>query len=232
MTRKSYFIKANLSKSTEINDWFGYEKKNGKYIQHTNPNSKWDWYLLGGRWAGMLKQKDLTVGVKGSPGLMTQAAGIGYCDQCLKKDINIDGMRKEAIEKALKKYDLAISVINGEDFESWDDVRNRIKSISEARDFYNNQPVVLRWNETEEFSFHIKPSEFSMPKDEYLNIASNDALTTFAFIKDSKWFEKGEMGWWACVSNEKDENKWIDQFNKEFDSLPEDTLISIYDCHI
>lgn len=163
---------------------------------------------------------------------MTQPAGIGYCDQCLKKDIDIDGMRLEAVEKASKKYDLAMSVINGEEFESWDSVRNRIKSIDEARDFYNNQPVILRWNKTEEFRFFTNPSEFSISKDEYLKIASNNALVTFAFVKDSKWYEKGEMGWWACVSNEKDENEWMQQFNNEFESLPDETLISIYDCHI
>jgi len=40
----------------------------------------------------------------------------------------------------------------------------------------------------------------------------------------------GEMGWWAIVSNEN--HNWDLEFTKMFDSLPDDTLISVYDCHI
>jgi hypothetical protein len=40
------------------------------------------------------------------------------------------------------------------------------------------------------------------------------------------------MGWWAVVSNPKDQNEWNGQIKEMIDSLPDDTLISIYDCHI
>jgi len=38
----------------------GYDKDDltGKYGYWENPNAKWDWYQLGGRWTGMLKLKD------------------------------------------------------------------------------------------------------------------------------------------------------------------------------
>lgn len=32
--------------------------------------------------------------------------------------------------------------------------------------------------------------------------------------------------------NEKDQDKWNEEFNKLFDSIPDDTLLSLYDCHI
>jgi hypothetical protein len=40
------------------------------------------------------------------------------------------------------------------------------------------------------------------------------------------------MGWWASVVDGKEENVWLDEFNKLLAGLSEDTIVSIYDCHI
>ena len=40
------------------------------------------------------------------------------------------------------------------------------------------------------------------------------------------------MGWWAVVSNEKDDEVWDEEVKKLVSELPDNTLISIYDCHI
>ncbi len=64
------------------------------------------------------------------------------------------------------------------------------------------------------------------------DIANFDELSTFAILKDGEWFERGEMGWWGVTHNEKDEDLWNQEFKKLIDGLHEDTLISIYDCHI
>ena len=115
-----------------------------------NPNSQWDWYELGGRWAGFYRLKDGGQGAVGSPGLMTPPAEAGAVDSAMKKDI--------------------------------------------------------------------------LPEDLY--------KSTFAIIKDGKWYEKGKMGWWACVSNEKDQEVWDAEFRKMIDELPDDALLSVYDLHI
>ena len=54
----------------------------------------------------------------------------------------------------------------------------------------------------------------------------------FAFVKEGQWYERGRMGWWACVSNEKDRDEWNRQFNKMMDELPANTLLTLVDCHI
>lgn len=64
------------------------------------------------------------------------------------------------------------------------------------------------------------------------DIANFDEISTFAILKDGKWYERGEMGWWGMVHKEKDEKKWEKEFKKLIGGLPDDTLISIYDCHI
>ena len=64
------------------------------------------------------------------------------------------------------------------------------------------------------------------------DIANFDELTTFAVLKDGEWFEKGEMGWWGVVHDKKDEELWVNELKKLVQGLPDDTLISIFDCHI
>lgn len=118
----------------------------GEVYSECNPNSKWDWYVLGGRWSGLIKLKDGTSGKMGRSGTMGNEVGI---DQAKKGDI-----------------------------------------------------------------------------------ANFDELVTFALIKDGKWFERGEMGWWGFVADEKEEDAWDNEFKKLIKDLPDDTLISIYDCHI
>jgi len=57
-------------------------------------------------------------------------------------------------------------------------------------------------------------------------------FTTFAVIlPDGKWYEKGEMGWWACVSNE--EAEWEEKYKERFlDNADPEWTLTIVDCHI
>jgi hypothetical protein len=128
----------------------------GEVYTTSNDDAKWDWYQLGGRWAGSLK---------------------------LKKDVT-----------PLQPLNFSWG---------WDDNEKRDASKKNLADV-------------------------AYKKD----IANLNELTTFALIKDGKWYEKGDMGWWGMVGNEKDEKEWDDEFKKLISDLPDDELISIYDCHI
>ena len=120
---------------------------NGEIFSTYNPKSKWDWFVLGGRWSGMIKLKEGADGCIGRGSLVMQnKAGI---DQAKKGDID-----------------------------------------------------------------------------------NLDELAKFAILKDGEWFERGKMGWWGVVHNEKDEQIWVSELNKLIQGLSDDTLISIFDCHI
>lgn len=64
------------------------------------------------------------------------------------------------------------------------------------------------------------------------DIANIDKLCTFAVLKDGEWYERGKMGWWAIVTDEKEDGVWEAEHKKLIEELPDNTLISIYDCHI
>lgn len=117
--------------------------ENGKIVElyvRKNPNAKWDWYSLGGRWSGYLILKS------------------GECvDSALKKDIDFEEMAK-----SFEKYGYA----------------------------------------------------------------------TFAYILNGEWHERGEMHWFGVAVNEKDKDVWQAQFEEMIQSLPDDTRLTVFDCHI
>ena len=41
------------------------------------------------------------------------------------------------------------------------------------------------------------------------------------------------MGWWGMSSDTEDEkDRFVREFNEMFDALPDDTLLTLVDCHI
>lgn len=275
-----------------VEKWYGRDiRKNGKYGYYMNPNAKWDWYLMGGRWTGFFKlknnklvidnsdyiselsekynvpkeklieleevlrenpskvydlripdsysiQKDLEERIKlkyenatvGSPGLMTKLPELGWVDQAIKKDIDFETMKNDEVSKHEKEYDKFHEVLKGRELPMLDNLfiknnSDRQKTITE----YNDHEVIkdLRKNH-----FHYDYEGFIKPKEDYLEEIRNSAITTCAVIKDGKWYERGEMGWWGISTNEKDEDDWNKEFNELINSLPDDTLLTLVDCHI
>lgn len=119
-----------------------------------NPQSKWDWYLLGGRWSGKIikLKKGATSGIIGERSWCSTTNGV---DAALKKDIDFEAMDKEP--------------------------------------------------------------EYWVP---------------YAVVKDSKWLGRGDMGWWGISTNNAPLEEWTQKVRELIASLPDDTLISFYDCHI
>ena len=74
--------------------------------------------------------------------------------------------------------------------------------------------------------------EFLMSKEDYVKEYRDSAIATFAVLKDGVWYERGEMGWWGCVSDEKEKDAWNAEVSKLIDSVSDDTRITVVDCHI
>lgn len=217
----------------------GYKEHEGKFGYWENPNAKWDWYVLGGRWNGFLKLKEGATGEVGQGGLFSRAAKDGTADSAFKKDIDFFNMRKDAAEEAGKLWDKVKRIIKGcPEPLPWNHVRENMfpGDIDGAREYYRNQGAVLKldeWNkENSHELFGINLEDFNCTREDYCIDAANGSFVTFAVLKDGKWYERGEMGWWASVSNEKDRDEWNSEVAKMIDELPDDTQISIYDCHI
>lgn len=256
-----YYTKKNPEDSTlsfeELYEKYGEEWNGGSWkkgedgVLHDystyNPKSKWDWYSVGGRWTGYFKLKDGCNGELGVSGVSGNKPRPNHADEILKGDIDIEVMKIEAHAKATEEYEKVLNAFGGvipkDDF-SWgslfDGTNNDIPA-DVRREKYSNQPSQLKIaevrqngsNEVKELlGWGFELDDYQCTKEEYANRASNDVITPFAFVKDGVWHEKGKMGWFACVSDEKEATEWASEFITMFESLPDDTLITVYDCHI
>lgn len=238
------------------NDECEVDKKTGKKGYWENPNAKWDWHVLGGRWTGFFKMKADTIARLGRPGVPAVMAGDtevdeGRGDQAMKKDIDFYGMRIEAADAARVKYLKMQDLFGGEipklDLHWRELFEGQYKNLdhNERRGVYGKQPAIKAlerakqdyrdkhkgMKDEHEFVF-VNLEDYQISIEQYVQRARDGACCTFALLKNGKWYECGQMGWWGCVSNEKDDGVWEREFAKLIDEIPSNTLLSVYDCHI
>lgn len=200
-----------------------------KAVNRTNPNRQWDWYQIGGRWSGFLKLKEGATGDNGERSWANPGENdASHCDSALKGDIDIEGMRNDKAREAGERWDNVYEITGGDTWESFESVRGRIDNIDDAREFYWDQPTVKALRGLQFWSL----DEFLVSREEFVADARNSAISTFAILKDGEWYERGDMGWWGCVSDEVDQDEWNAQVAKLIDEVSDDTRITIVDCHI
>ena len=80
---------------------------------------------------------------------------------------------------------------------------------------------------------YLKTLSGETTNENYVSEINWKDITPFAFVTPiGEWHERGEMGWWACVSNEKTKDNWKSEFKEFLDNLDEDTIVTVVDCHI
>jgi hypothetical protein len=233
-------------------DYHGKEERDpikGRFGYWENPNAKWDWFVVGGRWGNFFKLKRGRTGKSGRRPLVMGGGECnepGHADQVLKRDIDIIGMRKDAEDAAAKAYDFALSIVEGTPpNQSWEVVRDEHgEDMDAARKAYRKQPRIVAWDAADKAARADRKSYWpfgifdgpdfllTTTREQYIARARAGAISTHSVLKDGKWHERGSMGWWGCVHDEKDEETWLSMFNKLIDDLPEDTLFTVVDCHI
>jgi hypothetical protein len=201
-----------------ITDYCGYSKdeETGRFGYWENPDAKWDWYSVGGRYAGILHLKE-GVEKQAEPGFswgwdaqsISDTLSQPKVDMATKKDVDWDQVHhtKESYDKAIRFWEMYIEGAEPETEEE----KEQLKFTFYKKEYY-----------TERYG----------NKETYAKCSS--AFVMWAVIKDGVWYEKGQMGWWAMSDESHDEAidwdlNFYDRFIKD---LPEDTQLTIVDCHI
>jgi hypothetical protein len=219
------FNKAYPTFEEYVKDWHGgTQDEDGNWGHTHNPNAKWDWWQVGGRWSDFW--------------LMKQNNRKKRQDIVLKRDIDFEGMRAESERKAIESFDKYEKATAGiEPPEPWDTFRTKFERIEDARTAWSGHP----WNKalnTAGFQFFLSdPHEHFMvgkenAREKYIEHARRDAFSTYAILHNGEWIQKGEMGWFGMSSDEMSDDEWLQAFHKFIDELPEDTPLTIVDCHI
>lgn len=210
-----------------------------------NPESKWDWYVIGGRWRGFFPLKE---GVEydpsrlGEPGTFEALEGdledyskVRRVDIALKEQIDFEAARdkteQEGRELYVKWQDIFVK--HGRP-KSWDEIRDSIPSIEEARTVYKDQPAIAASKETDGlgFWFSCPVTEIGFDEEAYAKKSRSSALVPYAIVRDGKWYGKGEMGWFGMSRDDADDQEWAEKLHTLYDELPPKTLITVIDCHI
>ena len=216
-----------------LEKYHGYELKGivdgevqiGRY---TNPDAKWDWWVVGGRWSGYLQ------------GLNGEDLDVGR-----KSEIDMMSRLNELREEYNKLYDIAEE---GKSQNLWKPYKELARIYTDDRDGREQaHEMYLKQTALQEFKEHmIKTSgldevglmftdfdDFLLDREEYVEKQAVGRITPFAFLdKEAGWNEKGRMGWFGAVADAKDASQWEKSFLTWWEQLPEDAFIWTVDCHI
>lgn len=187
----------------------------GEVYSEYNPQSKWDWYEVGGRWAGKLVIKPEFQHLYEKPNFSwgwdedsKQKALKDYrTDSAQKGHIDWERMfDREMYEDALKIWEIKV------------EGRTPVDSAERK---------LVEWEYTKEY--------FTSYYKDIVDFATDRAsFRTYAVLNENGWFEAGQMGWFGCSNSTPDSERdyrdgWYDRF---IAPLSDDTLITIVDCHI
>lgn len=166
-----------------MTEYHGYKFENSKYGYIENPNRKWDWYEVGGRWSNSILTKNGQ-----------------WTDSCKIKDIDFEGMKNTRIENAVR---------------AWTEIEK-----------------ILQNGETDSFELRFNYGyQEGITKEEYVKQRAY-SLSSYCFLKDRTWYEKGEMGWFGIGMNEKDTSDWQEELEDLILNLDPEETLTIVDCHI
>lgn len=216
-----------------------------KAVNRTNPNKHWDWWVVGGRQGGFLKLK------QGAEGYLCKRFGQifdaeyrtvpsdnGRADQCLKGAADFDGMRDEAAQEAGERWDKAHAALTKAGastvWRTWEQCHeeDHKDDFEKARQAYHAQPSVPAIKDAFPGEYFLSADEFQVSREQYVQAARDRAVAPYALVKDGQWYAKGEMGWFGMSDDMLSQDDWNTKVNELLDSLPDDTLLTVVDCHI
>lgn len=232
-----------------------------RVINRTNPNAEWDWYQLGGRWSGSLKAKPgATSGVLGDKSWMRGEDEIpaGYFDMLKKSEIDLTGMKEDRVAGRRQAWDETCAkyrvLMEDEDLTSEFIDEMRVSIIAQKKKLFQaweelespegeRKKVFWDWVAERMPERFIKAHQifagwFSniQGSDDYASIEDwiQDVtpISTFAVLKDGQWYAKGEMGWFGMSDDKLTEAQWSGNMRDLIESLDDDDVVAIVDCHI
>lgn len=228
-------------------DRLHYDRQTGQAFTWStyNPDSKWDYWSIGGRWGGYF------VATQPGPGLITGARcwdspdepgdQVLRCDGGPKVLLDFDTMREAAARQANERYDRWDAICADTPVaKPWSHfvglVNAKAMDIDTARTLYRAQPRIQKAQAT-----HLDTGwdgcvveEFLPDRDEYVAQARAAAVPGYALVTlDGHWLAPGRMGWFGMSSDGPDERHAYEiAASRYLDNLQDNDLVVVLDCHI
>jgi hypothetical protein len=207
-------------------------------VNRTNPNAKWDCWVIGGRWNGYFRPKNEVLIKSGAPQGekswgMENIPDKGWVNNIQIKDIDLDGMRESAIAEANSVWDILDEILKGRPMPCWEKVREEFgEDIEGAREAYNGSRVVKDLRLHDKLAWGCDSANWGNSREEHVDTMVAGILTPYAFVDNNGWHQKGNMGWWGMSSDDMPEEDWDKVFSDKLMSVGGDTWVTLVDCHI
>lgn len=230
------------------------EKDRFKIVQRTNPNSKWDWYQVGGRWSGCFKLKEgATSGIRGNKSWTCGDEEVTGFDGAKKADIDIDAMYEEARNRRRNAWECVKTEIRSKGYqdltdEELDALRVRLsRRFEELTALWKSEGHPgLRWDyiksKVEPREYDVMTLLFGFYSDlgdshgkfenieDWIKAAS--PIIPFAMLIDGNWVSRGDMGWFGISQDKVEPEDWESRVQEAIKNLPDDHELVLVDCHI
>ena len=172
-----------------------------------NPNARWDWYTVGGRWRGLLKLLEGKTGRYGNEYTEEERKELkdDHCDSALVNDCDFSAS-EEAWQNAVRVWEIIV-----EGRERTEEEKGQFLGI------YTAQYYLDQYGTKENYA---RQQSMFLP---------------FAFVTaDGEWNETGRMGWWAMSDATADSREsFVSAFQAYLEEARKQNLtITMVDCHI
>ncbi len=219
-----------------------------------NPESKWDWYQIGGRWSYYFPYRT-RIAVNDEMSLI-QGSGwprnevpskLFHCEGGRKGLLDLECLRRDKEDEAAREYDKYKRFAEqfpaarpwAEFVEEFIDMPSGAEKWAvrdRARTVYSSQPLIqaLRDHPDYRFNFGCLVEQFKITREEYLAKARREAVPGYALLTlDKEWIAPGTMGMFGS-SDDTDESMiaYKEFANGYIDGLPDDVILVAVDLHI
>lgn len=204
---------------------YTFDEQENAYGYYYNPNAKWDWYQIGGRWPRrFLVKNDCALAVNGENSLLFKEApsrngpdGYKWVAGARKCDIAWDIMKKAFCEPAVQKYRI---------YKEWFGAG----AVPEKhRDHRITAEGITCWGD---LVYHKDETLDDYLQREGLSEEFKYPFSTFAYVSEAGWEGSGDMGWFGMSYNDKDPLAWNCMVEKFIADLPDNAFLVSVDCHI
>lgn len=208
-----------------------------------NPEAKWDYWRIGGRWRNYFIAKEWP-----HERLITTNAGWDSpkelkrkgCDGGPRGLLDFEAMRDAWADTRVGAYDLWQDIVRQHgNPPAWADLYGLVElkelDIDDARRKYNTHPAIeaARKAEIDVWGDSVE-AVYGMPREEFIRLARLAAVPGYAIVTlDREWMAPGRMGWFGMSSDGAGEREVYHlEANRYLDALDPDAYVVALDLHI
>ena len=189
----------------------GYDKVDGVYGHYTNPNKKWDGWVVGGRWKDRVFCGDTAIiGDLDIPAI--RAA----------EQLNAEGRWLDFVSAFGDLYAVGIFALRF----AFPVLRFLKQDPRKGWEWLDKVKKPGTDGKSPHFDFSVEPGDW---RGRYIE-RQGGALTWAMVTPEGEWVQQADMGWWAMYSNY--DRKYARRFWRELEQMDPGQQVYVVDCHI